>query len=99
MDRKAIWGLISDISDKLFKVHGAEGNGANFVSPDAKVVEHVGAVGFVYDTTEAINDFTNDSATPSLMVDKATKDAQRWNDLLAITGGALEIPKCKFHMA
>jgi len=91
-----IWGLISD---KLFKVHAAGGNGANFVSPDAKVVEHVGAVGFVDDTTEAINDFTNDSATPSLIVDKATKDAQRWNDLLAITGGALEIPKCKFHLA
>jgi hypothetical protein len=42
---------------------------------------------------EAINDFTNDSANPMMMVDKATKDAQRWNDLLAITGGALEIPK------
>jgi hypothetical protein len=60
---------------------------------------NVGAVGFVDNTTEAINDFTNDSATPSLMVKKATKDAQRWNDLLAITGGALEIPKCKFHLA
>jgi hypothetical protein len=61
-----IWGLISD---KLFKVH--------FVSPDTKVSVAVGAVGFVDDTTEAINDFINDSATPSLMVDKATKDAQR----------------------
>jgi hypothetical protein len=91
-----IWGLISD---KLFKVHAAGGNGVYFVSPDAKVSEHVGAVGFVDNTTEAINDFTNDSATPSLMVDKATKDAQRWNDLLATTGGALEIPKCKFHLA
>jgi hypothetical protein len=91
-----IWGLISD---KLFKVHAAGGNGASFISPDAKVVEHVGAVGFVDDTTEAINDFTKDSDTPSLMVDRATKDAQRWNDLLAITGRALEIPKCKFHLA
>jgi hypothetical protein len=72
---------------------------ANFVSPDAKVSASVGAVSFVDDTTEAINDFTNDSATTSLMVDKATKHAQRWNDLLAITGGALEIPKCKFHLA
>jgi hypothetical protein len=57
----------------LFKVHAAGGNGANFVSPD---VANFGAVGFVDDTTEAINDFTNDSATPTLMVDKATKDAQ-----------------------
>jgi hypothetical protein len=39
-----IWGLISD---KLFKVDAVGGNGANFVSPDTKVVEHVGAVGFV----------------------------------------------------
>jgi hypothetical protein len=80
-------------------VHAAGGNSAKFVSPDAKVSTRVGAVGFVDDTTEAINDFTNDSATPSLLVDKATTDAQRWNDLLAITGGALEIPKCKFHLA
>jgi hypothetical protein len=96
MQSPPIWGLISD---KLFHVHAAGGKGASFVSPDIKDVEHVGAVSFVDDTTEAINDFTNDSATPSLMVDKATKDAQRWNDLLAITGGALEIPKCKFHLA
>jgi hypothetical protein len=34
-----------------------------------------------------------------MMVDKATNDAQWWNDLLAITGGALEIPKSKFHLA
>jgi hypothetical protein len=32
-------------------VHAARGKGANFVSPDAKVSEHVGAVGFVDDTT------------------------------------------------
>jgi hypothetical protein len=44
-----IWGLISD---KLFCVHAARGNGAHFVSPDANVAEHVGAVGFVDDTTE-----------------------------------------------
>jgi hypothetical protein len=78
-----IWGLISD---KLFKVHAVGGN------PDAKVSARVGAVSFVDHTTEAINDFTNDSANLMLMVNKATKDAQRWNDLLAITGGALEIP-------
>jgi hypothetical protein len=64
------------ISDKLFKVHAVRGNGANFVSPDTKVSASVGAISFVDDTTEAINDFTNDSAIPSLMVDKATKDAQ-----------------------
>jgi hypothetical protein len=56
-------------------------------------------VGFIDDTTETINDFTNDSATPSLMVNKATKDAhQQWNDLLAITGGALEIPSTWLHI-
>jgi hypothetical protein len=41
-----------------------------------KVSASFGAVGFVDDTTEAINDFTNDSATPSQMVDKAKTDAQ-----------------------
>jgi hypothetical protein len=80
----------------LFKVHAVAGNGATFVSPDAEVSASLGAAVFVDDTTEVINDFTNDSATPSLMVDKATKDAQRWNDLLEITGGALEIPNASF---
>jgi hypothetical protein len=47
-----------------------------FVSPGAKVSAKVGAVGFVDNTTEAINDFTNDSANPMMMVEKATKDAQ-----------------------
>jgi hypothetical protein len=51
------------ISDKLFKVHAVGGNGANFVSPDAKVSASVGAVSFVDDTTEAIDDFTNEAAT------------------------------------
>jgi hypothetical protein len=60
----------------LFRVHAVGGNGANLLSPDAKVSARVGVVGFVDDTTEAINDFINDSANPSLMVDKATKDAQ-----------------------
>jgi hypothetical protein len=71
------------ISDKLFTVHAVGGNGANFVCPDTTVSARVGAVGFVDNTTEAINDFTNDSANPRMMVDKATKDAQRGNDLLS----------------
>jgi hypothetical protein len=43
-----IWGLISD---KLFKVHTAGGNGASFICLDAKVSVRVGVVGFVDDTT------------------------------------------------
>jgi hypothetical protein len=42
-----IWGLISN---KLFKVPAVSGNGAKFVSPDAKVSASMGAVGFVDDT-------------------------------------------------
>jgi hypothetical protein len=82
-----IWGLISD---KLFKVHAVGGNGANFVSPDAKVSASVGAVGFVDDTTETIL---------SLMVDKATKDgmmywrsqAGRWKSPNASYNGLIYI--------
>jgi hypothetical protein len=47
-----IWGLISD---KPLKVHAVGGNSASFVSPDTKVFARVGAVGFVDNTTEAIN--------------------------------------------
>jgi hypothetical protein len=47
----------------------------------------------------AVNTFPNEQVTPLELIKKATADAQRWNDLLAATGGALEIPKCKFHLA
>jgi hypothetical protein len=42
--------------------------------------------------------FPNEQITSLELIKKATADAQRWNDLLAAAGGALEIPKCKFHL-
>lgn len=42
--------------------------------------------------------FTNKLVDPPILIHKATNDAQRWNDLLAITCGAMEITKCKFHL-
>jgi hypothetical protein len=36
--------VVHAVSDKLFKVHAVGGNGANLVSPDAKVSARVGFV-------------------------------------------------------
>jgi hypothetical protein len=49
-------------------------------------------VSFVDDTNAAVNIFPNEQVTPLELIEKATADAQRWNDLLAATGGALKIP-------
>jgi hypothetical protein len=37
--------------------------------------------------------------SPDLLLERATADAQLWNDLLSSSGGALEIPKCVYHLA
>jgi hypothetical protein len=43
--------------------------------------------------------FTNPVQSPDLLLQRATADAQPWNDLLSSSGGALEIPKCVCHLA
>jgi hypothetical protein len=40
-------------------------------------------VSFVDDTNAAVYVFPNEQVTPLELIEKATADAQRWNDLLA----------------
>jgi hypothetical protein len=55
--------------------------------------------GFVDDSYACVNDFTNPIQSLALLLERATADAQLWNDLLSSSGGALEIPKCVYHLA
>ena len=57
-------------------------------------------IGFVDDNNDQTNDFLRDedSATLPLVLANTQHNAQSWNDLLTASGGALELPKCSYHM-
>jgi hypothetical protein len=55
-------------------------------------------IGFVDDSSAYVNDFLNPNQSPDVLLERATTDAQPWNDLLCCSGG-LEIPNCAYHLA
>jgi hypothetical protein len=55
-------------------------------------------IGFVDDSTGQVNYFTDNSQpTPEFLANLMRTDAQVWSDLLWISGGLLELPKCSYH--
>jgi hypothetical protein len=55
-------------------------------------------VGFVDDSTGQVNTFeSNEQPTPELLAALMKIDAQLWSDLLWVSGGRLELPKCSYH--
>jgi hypothetical protein len=55
-------------------------------------------VGFIDDCAQRTNDFQADpQPTAAVLCVKMQEEAQIWNNLLFVSGGALEIPKCSFH--
>ena len=55
-------------------------------------------VGFIDDTTRSTNNFLQSTLQDEqhyLM--QANKDAQQWNDILQLSGGALQASKCSYH--
>ena len=91
-----IWVLISS---RLFDAHAARAYGATFFSPDRSLQLQMFMIGFVDDSNACVNDFANPNQSPTVLLQRATADAQLWNDLLCCSGGALEIPKCAYHLA
>ena len=53
-------------------------------------------IGFVDDSTCITGGSTEDSYNDLKF--KMTQDAQLWHDLLFVSGGNLELPKCGYHM-
>ena len=91
----AIWCVISCI---LFDAYEQEACGASFESPDGSVKTRVYMIGFVDDTSGSTNDFGQPTQQPDEhYISKATVDAQRWNDVLHRSGGALNLGKCSYH--
>ena len=72
--------------------------GAYFQSSDGSHNINIYMFGFVDDSSSSSNDFCLEAPMdPQHYVTKATKDAQLWNDLLKLSGGALESTKCSHH--
>ena len=91
----AIWCVISCV---LFDAYEERAHGATFKSPDGTVQARVFMIGFVDDTSGSTNDFDlPQSADPTHYIQLATHDAQRWNDVLSVSGGALQTTKCSYH--
>ena len=91
----AIWCVVSSI---LFETYEKGAHGASFESPDGSVKTKVYMIGFVDDTSGSANDFRRPSRAPlTHYISKAQDDAQRWNDVLALSGGALNPQKCSYH--
>lgn len=93
----AIWCLISSV---LFDCFETKAHGAVFESPDRTQSLTVYMIGFVDDSTGQTNSFLDDVQPPAnFIVEKMKQDAQLWNDLLWTSGGALELPKCSYHVS
>jgi hypothetical protein len=91
-----IWIIISST---LFDIHNQRAHGAHFCSPDQSSSISFSIVGFVDDSNCQTNNFlSNDQMSCVSLIAEATADAQLWADLLWLSGGYLELPKCSYHL-
>ena len=93
----AIWCFLSST---LFDCYDQVVHPAVYASPMCDTVTALGMVGFVDDCNGQSNLFTEDGsqATVDKIIAQTTANAQHWNDLLAASGGALELSKCSCHI-
>ena len=86
------------ISSILFEAYEKDAHGATFQSPDGTISANVFMIGFVDDTSGSVNAFDLPAPqAPKFYVQRANHDAQRWNDILRVSGGALQDQKCTYH--
>ena len=73
---------------------------AKYCKPDHTYECSVGMVGFVDDNGNPTNNFMDveNPETWRKVLALTEKNAQAWTDLLSASGGALELPKCSYHL-
>ena len=92
----SIWLQICSI---LFDCHNQKSYGANYYSPDGTIQFKTSMTGFVDDTKGQTNDMSSKVPMPlAQLIARMQADAQLWGNLLHVTGGALEIPKCNYYV-
>ena len=92
----SIWLQICSI---LFDCHNQKSYGAHYQSPDGTIQFKTSMTGFVDDTKGQVNDLMEPHPMPlQELIAHMQADAQLRGDLLHVTGGALEIPKCNYYV-
>ena len=88
------------LSSSLFDCYDQVAHSASYVSPASSDSVQLGMIGFVDDCNGQTNLFDADGSpqTVNTLVSHATQNAQNWNDILAASGGALEISKTSCHV-
>jgi exonuclease III len=84
----------------LFAIYASLAKPAKYCNPDGTNEIILAIVGFVDDCNGQVNCFmlTQNDHTLQLMLQHATSNAKYWADLLSVTGGALELSKCSYHV-
>jgi len=85
------------ICSTLFDLYEKEAQGATYESPDGASNITIKIIGFVDDTRNATNFFKRNNISIDTLIQQATRDSQRWHDLLTACNQKLELPKCGYH--
>ncbi|KAI2495320.1 hypothetical protein MHU86_19219 [Fragilaria crotonensis] len=93
----AIWCFLSST---LYDCYDQSASKAFYCTPNGKHPVGIGMIGFVDDSNGQTNQFLSDEAvdTPEVILSQMQRNAQRWSDMLGISGGALELSKCSYHV-
>ena len=88
------------ISSALIDCYDTKASSATYMNPDRSNVNTWSMIGFVDDNNGQVNSFEEAREKTNLqkLHHKARTNATIWANLLSITGGALELSKCSYHV-
>ena len=91
------WGFLSCT---LFNIYDKKATPATYHNPDQSNPIILAIIGVVDDSNGQVNRFllVQDKDELRRMAEQASKNATIWAGLLGATGGALELPKCSYHI-
>ena len=92
-----IWCFISSL---LFDCYEKIAFAAKYCNPDRTNDIELTMIGFVDDTNGQVNSFFDIESQATLrdLMSKAAHNADAWTRMLSASGGAVELPKCSYHV-
>ena len=93
----AIWCFISSL---LYDCYDKKAAKAMYITPDRSETIELGMIGFVDDSNGQTNLFASEEShsTQQQVLTQLKDNVQLWSDLLGVSGGALELTKCSYHV-
>jgi exonuclease III len=87
------------ICSALFDALESVATGAVFMAPNKTYSVKLCMIGFVDDCSQRVNRFMDHpQPTADTLIRAMQHEAQIWNDILWVSGGALEQKKCSYHL-